>query len=125
MHREWCYRRWINPQSLEDLQHIQEQLVKFQQYPDTRSLTLEGIRSAVYEICEGCPCLQDRQSNGDAHTQAVELRRRRATAVVLLHAAPSDAREELSCDGSGRHGGLLLVSHIAYVLQFKILYEST
>ncbi len=40
------FRMWVNPQSLEDMQHVHEQLVKLQQFPEANSLTVEMIRAA-------------------------------------------------------------------------------
>ena len=52
-HREWCDRRWINPQCRRDLAHVQKQLLKFQRYPEARSLTVDHIRACLHEMFEG------------------------------------------------------------------------
>ena len=48
--RIWCDRRWVHLTNCGDLAHVQKQLLKLQQYPEARTLTIEHIRACLDEM---------------------------------------------------------------------------
>ena len=86
--RIWCDRRWVHLTNCGDLAHVQKQLLKLQQYPEARTLTIEHIRA----------CLDEMFDSSSIHETYDSLSARRQERICSEHASSDDAGRQR--DGS-------------------------